>query len=69
MKSHRQNRTSKRVSSETGTATITTDNAEPSKFEVCINEMERLLKPFAPNERIFIVADIAKRMMMKGKNG
>jgi len=66
MKSHRQNRTSKRVGSETGVAIVTKDITEPSRFEVCINEMERLLKPFAPNERKSIVADIAKRMI-KGK--
>lgn len=62
MKPHRQIRSS-RVSSETGVAIAVSDSPEPGRFEKCMNEMETLLQPFAPNERKSIVANLAKRMI------
>jgi len=62
MKPHRQTRISNKVSSETGVAITVTDRQD-SRFETCLNEMERLLKPFAPNERKRIVSDLIKRMV------
>ena len=61
MKPHRQIRYRK-VSSETGVAVTMVDQAAPSRYETCLNEMERLLKPFAPAERKSIVAALIKRM-------
>ncbi|KKO51120.1 hypothetical protein [Paenibacillus sp. DMB20] len=65
MKAHRQIR-SKRVSSETGVAVTVAESYEPGRFEKCLMEMERLLKPFAPDERKSIVAALARNMVKEG---
>lgn len=64
MKAHRQIR-SKRVSSETGVAVSVSDSHEPGRFEKCVTDMERLLKPFAPNERRSLIAALATRVISK----
>ena len=67
MKTHRQIR-NKRVSSETGVAVLISDTSEVGRFEKCVNEMEHVLKPFAPNEQRALIVALATRVLgMKSK--